>query len=110
MAESDSTNDVEIGSIQLNHEKFAHRDPVYHETSAILDHHNHHQIRGIAVFQNFFHNTFLNQFGLIFNSTPGGSGMELTFAAKRRLRQLRKDPVIKGRPSPQLRRKKRSAH
>ena len=62
---------MEIGSIGLNHEKFAHWDPVFeHNVSDIEIVSNHHQIRGIAVFQNFLHNTFLIQFGLIFRYDP----------------------------------------
>ena len=69
----DFTDDIEIRPIGLNHEKFTHRNRVFKNNVGDVEIvGNHHQIRGIAVFQNFLQNAFLIQFGLTSETTPGG--------------------------------------
>ena len=60
IAHPDFTDDIEIRAVGLEHEKFAHRDCVFeHNVGDVEIVGNHHQIRGIVVFQNFLHNKFL---------------------------------------------------
>jgi hypothetical protein len=60
----DFTDDIETRPIRLDHEKFAHNCCLNNNVGDVEIVGNHHQIRGVAVFQNVLQNAFVVQFGL----------------------------------------------
>jgi hypothetical protein len=63
-AHPDFTDDIEIRSIGLDHEKFAHDRRLKNNVGDVEIAGNHHQVRAVTVFHNVLQNAFIIQFGL----------------------------------------------
>jgi hypothetical protein len=65
VAHPDFADDIEIRPVGLEHEKFPHLNCWLKDNVGDVEIvGNHHQIRGVVVFQNFLQNAFIIQFGL----------------------------------------------
>jgi hypothetical protein len=65
VAHLDFTDDIKICPVRLEHEKFPHLNCwLKNNVGDVEIVGNHHQIRGVVVFQNFSQNAFIIQFGL----------------------------------------------